>query len=133
MSELGLGVMLNMLAGNEDSVKTLQNGIGKIITKLYLDNNCLNFVFDDGYKMRLQDCGQSCCEVRYMATDDNLLEFVGSKLLDIEVRDGPEEGSEEVHEIQFLLITTSFGVFTMVNHNEHNGYYGEFSIQAIEG
>jgi hypothetical protein len=36
--------------------------------------------------------------------------------------------SGEDHDIAFLLVQTSDGVFTMVNHNEHNGYYGGFLV-----
>lgn len=33
-------------------------------------------------------------------------------------------------ESQFLMIRTSLGVFTVVNYNEHNGYYGGFALRA---
>lgn len=49
-----------------------------------------------------------------------------------ESRDGPEEADEYggSKESQFLIITTDMGAFTIVNYNEHNGYYGGFSIVA---
>ena len=129
---LGMGVMIRLLCGNEDSVNTFKSGLNKIIRELTLgDDDALHFVFDDGYKMRLSDEGQSCCEHRYMRTDDNLDDFLGATLVDAEVKDGPEIESEwEIHDTQFLVVTTSKGVFTMTTHNEHNGYYGGFSIRA---
>jgi hypothetical protein len=35
-----------------------------------------------------------------------------------------------VHETQFLIVDTTKGSFTIVNHNEHNGYYGGFGLVA---
>lgn len=134
MSNLGMGVMINMLAGSFDkSRKVFADHAGKRIAKLWLgpDDDGLHFVFDDGSRMRLFDDGQSCCETRYMRTDDDLAAFVGATLIDAEVREGGEvEGKYEIHETEFLIVTTSAGQFTMVSHNEHNGYYGGFSIQA---
>ena len=69
-----------------------------------------------------------------MMTDDSLEDFIGSVLLDAEIKDGPEIECEwDVHEQQFLIVSTDKGEFTMVTHNEHNGYYGGFWIQASEG
>lgn len=36
----------------------------------------------------------------------------------------------DVHEVQFLVVHTDKGDLTMSSHNEHNGYYGGFSIEA---
>lgn len=130
---LGLGVMISMLGGNENSVKAFQSTINKTITELSLGaDDALHFTFEDGSKLKLFDDGQICCESRYMRTDDNLSAFVGSKLLDAEVRGAPDEPNEygDVHEVAFLIITTDKGAFTMATHNEHNGYYGGFSIRA---
>lgn len=67
-----------------------------------------------------------------MRTDDNLADYVGGQLLDMELRDAPEQEDEhgDVHEVQFLVVKTSKGQFTMSNHNEHNGYYGGFYIEV---
>ena len=43
------------------------------------------------------------------------------------------EEEYETHEVQFLEIKTSKGIFTMSTHNEHNGYYGGFAIVVSEG
>ncbi|MDC6673798.1 hypothetical protein OEZ80_25875, partial [Leclercia adecarboxylata] len=80
----------------------------------------------------IRDDGQSCCESRYMSTDDDLSSFVGATFLGCEIEDGPHEADDPDHETQFLIVSTSLGKFTVVNHNEHNGYYGGFSIRFEE-
>jgi len=133
MGHLGLGVMLGMLGGNADSVAAFTGAVGKTIAALRLgDDDALHFKFSDGSKMKLSDEGQSCCENRYMRTDDNLAEYVGAKLLGAEIKEAPnvEDEYDEEHEVQFLEVQTDRGVFTMASHNEHNGYYGGFLIRA---
>lgn len=107
--------------------------LGKTITALRLDDemNELRFEFSDGTKLTLFDNGQSCCEHRYMRTDDNLDEYVGAQLMGAEIKDAPcVDDRYGVHEIQFLEVQTDRGVFTMASHNEHNGYYGGFCLVA---
>jgi hypothetical protein len=129
---LGMIVMMGLLGGNEDSAADFRMAVGKKITALTLgDDDALHFTFSDGYRLKLYDDGQSCCESRYMRTDDDLSYFVGAELLSAEVRDAPSMPDEYgEHEVQFLVVTTSKGVFTMATHNEHNGYYGGFLIRA---
>lgn len=133
MSQLGFSVMLNMLMGGDRGASKLQASLNKKIAKLELqsgDPDRLYFEFEDGENMSLRDDGQSCCEHRYMTTDDDLPHYVGAELLGIEVADGPDAEDEygECHEQQFLRINTSKGVLVVVTHNEHNGYYGGFSL-----
>lgn len=132
MENLGLGVMLGILGGNEDTVDAIKSSLNKTIENVILDGDDLVFSFTDNTKLIIWDGGQSCCEFRYMTTDDNLNDFNGSTLLDFELKtaDDGDDGGYGVHEIQFLDVKTSNGVFTIVNHNEHNGYYGGFWIQA---
>jgi hypothetical protein len=111
--------------------KVLEQFIGEVIKNVWLDEdlNELFLEFDNGNKLELSDQGQSCCETRYMRTDDNLNDYIGAKFLGLEVKDAPEvEDDYGTHEVQFLEIQTSKGVFTMANHNEHNGYYGGFLL-----
>jgi len=130
---LGLGVMINMLFGNEGTAKNYKAMIGKKISGIKLEDNALIMFLYSGLTFKIYDDGQSCCENRYMRTDDDLEEYVGAELLQIEVADGgTTEGDGETHEIQFLRIHTSKGLFTLSNHNEHNGYYGGFSIKIEE-
>ena len=132
MSNLGIGVMLGMLGGNHKTVEAVKGSLSKIITALELADDNLVLTFEDSSKLKLWDGGQICCEGRYMRTDDNLSDYVGGQLLDIELRDAPEQEDEsgEVHEVQFFAVKTSKGMFVMSNHNEHNGYYGGFDIEA---
>jgi hypothetical protein len=137
----GLGVMLGMLSGNQETVDALRASLGKKITKVELLKNqevgydradALRIEFEDQTVLLVWDGGQSCCESRYMITDAALDNFVGATLMDVEVVDGPSTIGEydEVHEQQFLNIKTDKGILDCVTHNEHNGYYGGFWIQA---
>ena len=129
---LGFGVMINALGGNRETVEAVQAAMGKTITALSLTDDQLRFEFEDGSRLRLWDNGQSCCESRYMQTDDDLPYYIGAKFVGAEVRDGGSTESEygDAHEIQFLVVTTDRGTFSMASHNEHNGYYGGFWITA---
>lgn len=130
-SNVGLGVMIHMLGGNEETVKAVQSSIGKKIKKVSLEDNTLSVQLEDDTTLALYDDGQSCCESRYMVTDDDLKSFEGDKLVSIEVREAPEIVDDYgTHEVQFLVLTTDRGALTVSNHNEHNGYYGGFWIVA---
>ncbi len=129
--KLGVGVMIRMLGGNEDSVNAFVPCVNKTINNLVIEDDKLRFTFDDGTRLDLVDNGQSCCESRYMQTDDDLGYFVGSRLLGAEVKEAPNvEDEYGDHEVAFLVVTTSKGSFSVANHNEHNGYYGGFYINA---
>lgn len=133
MEQLGVGVMIGMLGGNESTVNAIKSSLNKVIQSVSLDeeSNTLRFVFTDGSKLNLWDDGQSCCEHRYMRTDDSLTEYSGATLLDFELKNAPDiETQYDCHEVQFLDVKTSKGIFQMASHNEHNGYYGGFYIVA---
>jgi hypothetical protein len=106
--------------------------VGKMIVGLRLgDDDALHFMFDDGTGIKMFDDGQSCCESRYMLTDDKLEEHVGAKLIGAIIKTAGRVDTEEeynVHEVQFLEIHTSNGYVTLSSHNEHNGYYGGISL-----
>lgn len=130
---LGMGVMINMLTGNESTVKAFTEAIGKRITGLELKDDCLEFTFLDNSHLTMYDDGQSCCESRYMRTDDNLADYIGGELKGAEIRDAPSLPLDwGEHEVQFLVIETTKGNFTLSSHNEHNGYYGGFSIKVCK-
>lgn len=126
--------MPNNLGGNAESVAAFNKALNKKIMSIELTDDALTFTMEDGYRMRLRDEGQSCCENRYMRTDDNLLDFAGSTLLGAEVADAPSASGEywDEHEVQFLRVSTSSGVLVCSSHNEHNGCYGGFRIRASE-
>lgn len=126
MSNLGLG-----LSRNEETVPAIKSSLNKKITDLRLVDDILKFTFEDNGCLHVWDGGQDCCEHRYMTTDDDLRDYIGAVFTNIEIRDVEvKEDMFGVHEIQFLLIATSKGVFTIETHNEHNGNYGGFWIVA---
>lgn len=128
--------MIQMLWGDDGSTrKALESCIGQKIKAATLDeegDGALVLVMGDGQTLRLFDNGRSCCESRYLTCDDDLDQFIGAELIDIEVSDGPTVETEygEPHETSFLRVKTSLGDIVATTHNEHNGYYGGFSIQA---
>jgi len=131
MSNLGMGVMIGMLGGNADSVNAVQSCVGQTIDKVSLENDCCIFTFRSGLKVQFSDEGQSCCESRYMTTDDNLSDYVGATWLNAEIKEAPSfEAEYDEHDIQFLEFSTTNGALTFSSHNEHNGYYGGFWIVA---
>ena len=131
MSRLGMGVMLQSLGGNKETVETIKESLGKQIKSIEIIEDGLNIQFDDKTGVRLFDDGQSCCEHRYMNSDDDLTYYKDSKLMDFELSDViEEEKGDDVKESQFLKVKTNKGDFTIANYNEHNGYYGGFHIVA---
>lgn len=136
MSQLGIGVMINMLSGNEDTVDVIKSSLGKTIKTIDMiaeHDGTLNITFSDDSTLQLWDGGRSCCESRYMTCEDNLSYFAGAKLTNVNISEAASpalDDTDEYHEIQFLDITTSTGLIQIATHNEHNGYYGGFYIQA---
>lgn len=123
--------------------------LGKVIKSLDVSADTLFIEFDDNTGVKMTDQGQSCCEHRYMHSDDKLEYYVGAKLLNGRIEDAGgigkykqarehidyfiEYGKEgyfgdDVNECQFLIIDTDKGSFTIANYNEHNGYYGGFDL-----
>lgn len=132
MNQLGLGVLINMLGGNEETVGAVNASLNKKIDAVSLSEDRLSLTFEDGTTLSLWDDGQSCCESRWMHTDDDLTQLVGNKLVNIEVESGPDEVGEwgDSKDSQFLRIVTDKSHVTVVNYNSHNGYYGGFWIVA---
>lgn len=93
--------------------------------------------FDNGRELVLSDVGQSCCEQRFIHTDDDLASFVGARLVKVGTRTSPpledQEDEDEVHEVAFLVVYTSNGEMVFSTHNKHNGYYSGFCLQASTG
>lgn len=133
MSQLGMGVLLHVLSGG--SKHSPEEYIGKKIAGASMNDDKLQLVFDDGKKIQIWDDGQSCCEYRHMSTDDDIQSLIGHILTRIDVKpgsDGGEEWEYDVHETCFVEIGTDAGFITIVNHNEHNGYYGGFGLTITE-
>lgn len=98
------------------------------ISSVEMTEEHVRLAFGHLLAIELFDDGQCCCEHRYMRTDDDIQSLVGATLIAITVKDGPEINDGDVHEQQFLEIQTTKGLVTIANHNEHNGYYGGFSL-----
>lgn len=130
MGKLGIGVIINALSGGKGV--DIREFIGKTIIKIDMNEKRLRLLFFDETSLTFRDNGQSCCENRYMRTDDDLEYHVSSTFLGAETSASEEMIVDEYgeHEIEFLKISTSNGGFTISNHNEHNGYYGGFWIIA---
>lgn len=128
MSQPGIGALLHYLSGG--SRHNPSEFYGKRITAASKDDNELLLSFEDGTKIKLWDDGQSCCESRYMTTDDDLSKIVGGVLTRIEAKEGPETEGEygEAHDQVFIEVGTDECFITVCTHNEHNGYYGGFGL-----
>jgi len=129
----GIGVMLKYLGGNEETVNAVTSSLNKVISDIKVTDKVLSISFTDGSTLYINDGGQSCCEHRYMTCDDGLQYYIGGKLLSIELKAANVTNDDDyggVSEVQFLDINTDNGTFQIANHNEHNGYYGGFYIQA---
>lgn len=94
----------------------------------------------NGKEYDIWDSGQSCCEHRYITSDDDLASFTGGTLNGVvlgeyrSVDPDPDEDrwNVEDHNASFLRVYTSRGVIVFETHVEHNGYYGRFSVQLRE-
>jgi hypothetical protein len=132
MSQPGIGAMLHYLGGG--SKHSAEEYYGRTICGAEIVDNRLRLTLDGAKKIDIWDDGQSCCETRYMTTDDDLSSLVGHKLTRIEVKPGPDAEGEygECHEQVFVEVGTDKGSVTIANHNEHNGYYGGFGLTITE-
>lgn len=104
---------------------------GREIQEIAITDNVLVIKCKDLPKISILDDGQSCCEKRYMTADDDLSSLVGQRMVSVILKDHIKgDGEWGPHEIQFLEVQTDQGFATIVNHNEHNGYYGGFWLRA---
>lgn len=107
---------------------------GHPITSVAVDDACV-ITLEGGGKLTIKDDGQSCCESRYMSCDDDLASLAGGQLVDIDMDAGGDTGEAgdwgDCHETMFVKVRTTKGDFTLVTHNEHNGYYGGFSLKIV--
>ena len=105
---------------------------GQKILSASLDEEGLTLSLGNGKIIMLWDDQPICSERRYMSSDDDIQSLVGSTLTRVEARESPTDYDVwEVHETCFLEVGMNHGFITLVNHNEHNGYYGGFNV-AIE-
>jgi hypothetical protein len=117
---------------------------GKVIEAVADDDQGMAIRFTDGTRLCIWDGGQSCCESRYMTCDDDLSGHEGGALLSVDLdaaappkadvkakseTAGDDWDDGDCHETQFVKVQTTKGSFTLCTHNEHNGYYGGFSLE----
>lgn len=110
-----------------------QGAINKSIESIGWSNGGIRILFTDKSRLYISDNGQCCCEYRYMTCDneDSFDYYTGATYLGYDFGDlDYKDDRYDIHEIQFLNIRTSKGVLVFASHNEHNGYYGGFSIDA---
>jgi hypothetical protein len=123
---------------NEEPVHGVDDLLGQVIASAVFDRegneHLLRLTLEDGRVYELGDFGQSCCEYRYITTDDDAADLEGGRIFDISSRDmGEVSGAsgDDVHEQVGLRVTTDIAAMLLVTHNEHNGYYrnaGGFSL-----
>ena len=118
----------------EVSNEAISRCLGKEIRCVDLDErtNEIRIWFYDGPVLVIRDAGQSCCEHRYISTDDCVDEIYGDLIsIDTVPVETVERGSFDVQECVFLKLVTNNGTSTFKCYNLHNGYYGGFDIEAI--
>lgn len=131
MTHPGIGVMLHYLSGGSEH--NPDEYYGNKILEVKMADEKLTLKLSNDKVIYIWDNGQSCCESRYMTTDDNINSLVGHTLTRIEAKEGPNKEDEYGdHEQVFVEIGTDIGFITIVNHNEHNGYYGGFGLTITE-
>lgn len=121
-------------ASVSEAARAINRALSQPIVSLAIDDDAnrgdgaLVICVADGSTVQISDEGRSCCEWRYITTDDDLAAFVGATIVEIECRAGEEVDTDfGTTETAFVIVTTTAGAFTLVTHNEHNGYYGGFT------
>lgn len=129
MSKMGVGAIIGLLSSNGVSDKA--QFIGRTISSVSVEEKRVVVGFTDGAGFVLKDEGQSCCEYRYLTTDDDPNALVGLTFRDIVEKPGEckEEEGGECHDTMFVDIVADGAWITLCTHNEHNGWYGGFSIE----
>ena len=127
----GIGSMFHYHKGGSE--QSPEDYYGQTIIAAEMSDERLTLVLRSGKTIAIWDDGQSCCEYRHMTTDDDVKSLVGNTLTRIEAKEGPEiECKYDTHEQVFVEIGTNKGFITIVNHNEHNGFYGGFGLTITE-
>jgi len=132
MMNMGIGAMMHDLRGGSEN--SADKYYGRKIVSAVFDKEADRFhlTFGDGVHIAIWDNGQSCCENRYMSTDDDPSFLIGKTLKSIEVKYAEEDGEYGIHETAFVEITVDDGSIVFCNHNGHNGYYGGFGLTITE-
>lgn len=111
-----------------------------------LSEGCLQIEFDDGSQLLLGD-QTDCCELRYLATDDDLTSFVGATFQDVtalDIRKWSEDGTYESRAEELghsgvadcrcenqIRISTSAGDLTLKAYVEGEGSYTQLQPHIV--
>jgi len=126
--------MIHMLGGGSKEDPAKYYGRTIVAASLDKESERVRLEFSDGTKIAIWDDGQSCCESRYITCDDDFSKILDANLVAIETKsaDDIEDEYGGSHEQVFIDLVTSKGTVTFTTHNEHNGYYGGFSLTITE-
>ncbi len=112
----------------------VRRALGQVINEVAIEGeDSLLLTLRNGTRLQFLDTGQSCCEYRYMTADgDDLSAHASERLVSVELRNAPsiDDHDGDSHDVQFLVIQTDKGQIVIAMHNEHNGYYGGFSLRV---
>ena len=124
--------LIKDLISDDETRTAVQNSLNKTISGVFITDDNLYINFTDDTALRIWDSGQQCCEHRYMICDDDLNDYIGAKLTNVYSKPAifTDDDWDNRHETMFVDFETTNGVFTIVNHNEHNGYYGGFRVEG---
>ena len=146
---LGKIKSIKEICGTEIPTIAPLHGEGGRLGVMQMFNNIFGKGNMDGYEVEtdkhvfwvLIDNEQSCCESwGYMASEDNLENFIGAELKEVSLTDvalneqmveasnyyeGDDGGG-----IQFVNFFTNKGMFQLAVYNAHNGYYGHGILVA---
>lgn len=110
-------------------LECVENYKGLTVQNARMGEDCLIINFTNGSSIQISDEGQTCCEYRYMSTDDNPKDLIGGQFISAEIdRYNNFEDDWGENEQAFLRVASTKGAITVVTHNRHNGYYGGFCI-----
>lgn len=88
---------MGYLSGNKDTIPAYKAALGNTISAVRIIDDVDSRVeldFTNGYTLVIEDAGRSCCEARYITTDDDLNDLVGGTLHSINLKEGPVETGE---------------------------------------
>lgn len=88
------------------------------------------------YNLGIDNDGQCCENWGYLASNDNLDEFIGAEIIGVKLTDNElftVDTLPKIYEddMTFFTVETNKGSFQIVAYNEHNGYYSHDVLIVI--
>lgn len=89
------------------------------------------------YNLGIDNDGQCCESWGYLASNDNLDEFIGAEIVGVKLTDNElftVDTLPKLYEggMTFFTVETNKGSFQIVAYNEHNGYYSHDVLIVID-